>query len=75
MTTVNPSMEQKRNQGRREQTGASKEEGDGRAVESGISKCKLGYAGWINEGTIFSVLPLTLLEKNMKKKVCMCVYN
>ena len=49
MTTVSPSMEQKRSQGRREQTGASKEEGDGRAVEFGISKCKLGYAGWIND--------------------------
>ena len=46
MTTVSPSMEQKRSQGRREQTGASKEEGDGRAVEFGISTRASLVAQW-----------------------------
>ena len=77
---INLNMKQKRNQGHREQTGGYQGEGGGGGQEwvSEISRCKLVYTERINneshcieQGTTFNILWQTIMEKSMKKNICM----
>ena len=49
--------------------------------ESGISRCRLLYIGWINKVLLYSTgnyIQCPVIKQNgqnMKKNVCVCVYN
>ena len=58
---------------------AKGEDGEGMEWEFEISRCKLVYIAWINNQaplyrTIFDILLQSIMEKDFKKNICVCVY-
>ena len=79
---MNPSMKHKQSQGYREQTDGCEGEGMGHGQ---IGSWGLAEANWyiqneettkpscIEQGTIFSILWKTIIKKNTKKNVYICI--
>ena len=80
MTQMNLSMEQKQTHRHREQTSHAKGEGLGEGMdrESGMSRCKLVYIGWINNKVLLystgNYIQYAVINHNGKEYEKECVY-